>query len=343
MLILFLLYAIGMCVSVEEEKKFLKFMNEFNRKYERSSDEYRRRLQTFVENLDRIKNLNIKANGNGATFGVTQFADLTPEEFRSQYLTFKRRDRGDETSGRRNLVQVSDDFVAPEWWDWRQEKYVTSPYDQGNCGSCWAHAAIEALESQMAIKGYGLQSLSVQQLVDCDMIDGGCDGGDTVQAWEYMQGPIGGIANSSAYGYTSGYTGKENGICKAYYPASPKIKGYRWANRECWGQCNWSQYAENNVIKAVASDGPPAICINAEAWQYYTGGIMTDDQCGAHSYSATNHCAQIVGYTSDYWMVRNSWSYRWGHSGYIWLKRGENTCGVLNEVNYPTIEEKNSD
>jgi len=33
-----------------------------------------------------------------------------------------------------------------------------------------------------------------------------------------------------------------------------------------------------------------------------------------------------------YWIVRNSWSEYWGMSGYIWVKMGENTCGILNDM-----------
>lgn len=40
-----------------------------------------------------------------------------------------------------------------------------------------------------------------------------------------------------------------------------------------------------------------------------------------------DHGVLAVGYTNDYWIVKNSWTNKWGESGYIRLKRGD-TCGI---------------
>ena len=49
--------------------------------------------------------------------------------------------------------------------------------DQGSCGSCWAFAAVALVETYYARKGNPVTRLSDQQLVDCETISYGCDGG----------------------------------------------------------------------------------------------------------------------------------------------------------------------
>ncbi len=41
-----------------------------------------------------------------------------------------------------------------------------------------------------------------------------------------------------------------------------------------------------------------------------------------------------MGYTSQYWIVRNSWNTDWGLKGYIHLQAGKNTCGIANEATF---------
>lgn len=67
---------------------------------------------------------------------------------------------------------------APFAYDARAAGIVTPPKNQGACGSCWAFAAVAALESHL-LKFYGdaPRDLSEQQQVSCNMNMGGCGGG----------------------------------------------------------------------------------------------------------------------------------------------------------------------
>lgn len=74
----------------------------------------------------------------------------------------------------------------------------------------------------------------------------------------------------------------------------------------------------------------------------YTGGIFSQDfaSCGAN----INHAVLVVGYGTDpgtntpYWIVKNSWGAGWGEGGYIRIKRGSNTCGMVNfQPSFPTV------
>ncbi|WJX52346.1 hypothetical protein P8452_38466 [Trifolium repens] len=70
--------------------------------------------------------------------------------------------------------------------DCRREETMTKIDDQGQCGSCWAHAATAAVESAISIYGGELQKLSSQELIECDSGNDGCNGGRANKTFEYI-------------------------------------------------------------------------------------------------------------------------------------------------------------
>lgn len=81
---------------------------------------------------------------------------------------------------------------------------------------------------------------------------------------------------------------------------------------------------EDTLKKSLATYGPLSICVDAEYWQDYAGGVMGAWQCAW--INRLDHCVQLVGYNMDastpYWLVRNSWGTDWGEKGYIRLGYG---------------------
>jgi len=73
--------------------------------------------------------------------------------------------------------------------DWRTGGCVAPVKDQAACGSCWSFATTAANESSQCIAtgATSVVILSEQQLVDCDPISGGCDGGWYYWAWDYLK------------------------------------------------------------------------------------------------------------------------------------------------------------
>lgn len=80
-------------------------------------------------------------------------------------------------------------------------------------------------------------------------------------------------------------------------------------------------------MKRAVSKAPVSVCVDASNWSFYKSGVFNN--CGETTYEQLNHAVVAVGYDSEgNWLIRNSWSTKWGESGYMRLAAG-NTCGVL--------------
>jgi len=313
---LFFVAAYAVEITPEVVQEFNAFKVKYDKVYE-TKEEYLKRLDIFANNLLRVIDQNEAhvAIGGEEVFGVTKFMDLTPEEFKTLYLTAKPNNIPDNE---RIVPNVKEPLALDI--DWRTKGVITPIKDQGQCGSCWAFSAVDAIESYGVLNGgYNLTVLSTQQVNACDKVDGGCNGGNTESAYEYVV-KAGGIESEREYPYTSG--GGRTGICK-FKAANVvvKIKGYTSIKK-----------GEDNV-KAGMTDGPLSVCVAAQAFQTYNRGILKLCPGGI------DHCVQAIGYdTSDnYWLVRNSWGTSWGENGFIRLEMGKNICKIGNDATFPTF------
>lgn len=101
---------------------------------------------------------------------------------------------------------------SPASIDWRLTDAVTAIKNQGQCGSCWAFSATEAVESQLTLSTGGKYrlDLSPQQITSCAPATGtygcqGCNGGFTEGAYEYLK-TVPGLANSFYIPYNQSLT-----------------------------------------------------------------------------------------------------------------------------------------
>jgi cathepsin F len=298
---------------LDETVLFEAYKAQFNKQYSSPAEEALR-FENFKLSMDRIQTRN--ANSASPVFGITKFSDMSTEEFKSTLLGYNRPE------SRADVGVLSSSVTAPQTWDWRTEDKVTPVKDQGQCGSCWAFSVTENIESMYCVKNNigcsTLPPLAPQEIVDCDTVDQGCNGGDPPTAYAFVM-QEGGMEDNSDYPYTAA-----DGTCN-FQSNLVKVKISNW-------QYATSNSDEGTMQTNLVGWGPLSICVDAEPWQDYTGGVMMASDCG----TSLDHCVQLVGYdmtqSTPFWIVRNSWNTDWGEQGYIRLQYGQDTCGCADEA-----------
>jgi len=299
---------------------FDQFAVDFGRTYKAGTDEYADRKKLFE--AKKAEAVAHNADGKHSwTKGINQFSDMTEDEFKG-VLGGKMHE---QWALRADSMAKASTFKAsgaavPETVDWRLRapSVLTGVKDQGQCGSCWAHASTENIETHWAIRTGQLFTLSQQQVTACAPNPnqcggvGGCGGSIAQLAYDYVAQA--GIAEEWSYPYTA-YEGT-TGTCKSTIKQTVvNVTGYT----------NVASNDQAAVMEALATQGPLAINVAAMPWQAYTGGIFTG--CDYSKNITIDHVVQLVGYghdwsvNMDYWIVRNSWSPAWGENGYIRVAR----------------------
>jgi len=255
---------------------------------------------------------------------VTEFADLSAEEFKATLTGYKPL----PMTGKEFSEPALYSRELPTSMDWRDAGVVTDPKNQGSCGSCWAFATTEQIESYAAINNMTLMKLSAQEVTSCSPNTlhcggrGGCVGSVPQLGYSYIQ--LFGLTTDAEYPYYSGIT-MITGRCKYDLERRTPVVGIT----------GYNSIPSNDLeatLQHLANVGPLAIAADASLWQLYGSGVFGG--CDYSNNIGLNHAVQLVGYGSDeshgdYWIVRNSWGKLWGEHGYIRLQReAELTCGV---------------
>lgn len=319
-------------IDIEDElihhKEFLSFREKFNKNY-LSKEELNTRFSVFRNNLIDILIHNADLSQN-FTLGVNQFTDLTPQEFKEQYVSGLKTELS--SYGCKPFLSTASD--APSSIDWRTKGVVNPVRDQGQCGSCWAFATTANAESVWAISSGKLLDLSEEFLVDCATGVGyfnlGCNGGQPDSAFKYMINN--GQCTEESYPYKAGVT-KTAGTCQKC--ASSEVS---------FSSCYDVKPNDQISLKGAVAKQPVSIAIEASTryFQSYSGGILDSAECETQ----LDHAVEIIGYGTDngvdYWTVRNSWGPNWGENGYVRLKRTYSTndvgiCGLAIEPSFLAV------
>ena len=210
-LLLPLLFVAGSLAN-DNKALFDEFLAKYNLTYD--GPEYGRRFGTFNSNLARIQGL--KASGHEGV-GINRFADVDPTEFQQKWLqplALEKKMAGKNRAGHdqrpsgpgRRTSRVKRQSI-PTSYDYRTYGWVTPVKNQGQCGSCWAFAALAGMESNVLAYTGSTLDLSEQQLVDCETVgSSGCGGGNSDTALDLAAK---GMSAESAYPYKA-----VGGTCK---------------------------------------------------------------------------------------------------------------------------------
>ena len=264
-----------------------------------------------------------------AYYGPTKFSDLSFEEFRDQYLSDLKVSRkttlpSENHTPIRNIKALK----IPQRIDWRNFKndsYVTKVKNQLKCGGCWAFSATETIESMKAIQtGLPPPELSVQEVIDCSNDNNGCRGGDPYQATKWLRDTQTPVTTNSKYPLTD-----TSDYCRLITNNSDGVIVKTCSSSSLMGK-------EDKILQLL-NRGPVSVAVDASTWNNYMGGIIQ-----YHCETRINHAVQIVGYDISgdihYYIVRNSWGTDFGDGGYLYIKIGENLCGIAEEVTTVTVK-----
>jgi len=283
-----------------------------------TGQEHDMRKNIFAANLKFIERHNAEHALGLHTFtvGINQFADLTNEEFVKQFTGFVAADDIPETS-----VELTEG--RPSSIDWRLKGAVTPVKNQGQCGSCWAFSTTGTIEGAWFKRTGQLESLSEQNLMDCDYKNHGCNGGNPFMALLYTI-RNGGLDTESSYPYRMRQGQcefKRNSVGATITGAKRIIQG-----------------SEEDLQNAIASVGPISVAIDAghTSFQLYREGVYYEPSCSSYR---LDHGVLAVGYGTDnghdYYIIKNSWGTGWGLNGYIAMARNHNNmCGVATMACY---------
>ena len=195
-----------------------------------------RRELSFLENKALIERHNSRGD---STFklGLTPFADVSPEEFMSEQLTYtpaksvpdfvaRRRSealtrasadkgvgqtvggvigevsRGTGRLGAAARTEAELGAKYPRNFNWADVPEVMGKIhtQETSCASCWAYTSTDTIEAIEVISGRRKKhvELSAEQLINCDNYDSGCNTGNMFTAYEWIH-EHGGLATVRSF------------------------------------------------------------------------------------------------------------------------------------------------
>lgn len=193
-------------------------------------------------------------------------------------------------------------------FDWTTLRPRMTVHDQGQHGTCWAHAAVSVMEWSWVLRNGRPVTLSPQPIIDRMQR---ANGGLPMMLYEDLL--LHGTCELSDYPYT----GEPGRLKKAV-----EMK-YR-----CIGFGSLTTGEPTKIKKLLVEHGPLATCIEATPeFQKAKGGVFSEPDAKGRF----NHFVLIVGWDDGRraWKIQNSWGRQWGEGGFQWVAYGTNSIGTI--------------
>uniref|UniRef100_A0A0N5BXM1 Pept_C1 domain-containing protein n=1 Tax=Strongyloides papillosus TaxID=174720 RepID=A0A0N5BXM1_STREA len=316
----------------EMDSEFAKFVTQFEKCYE-TMDEMKKRQEIFLHNNEKMKKNNEESPNKvkDTTFEWNYYTDWSEEEF-ADTMVMKIRDTNSVKKSKNSFVQnLPSDWrkervdkaegPLPEYFDWREKGVVTPVRCQKKCGLCYGFASVATMEANYAIVSGNLRNFSEQEILDCNLENNGCNGGEPYLVYKYVHDH--GMVTAEDYPYVA----HRQNRC-ALNPKSERayVKLAYYLHPD-----------EDSMLDWLYHYGPITVNIAVpKSMKEYSSGIYSPNDYECEYEVLGLHSLTVVGYGTDvdgekYWIVKNSWNGRWGESGYVRFARGRNACGIEHE------------
>jgi cathepsin L len=204
--------------------------------------------------------------------------------------------------------------------DYRKVGMVT-PVKRQLAGTCWAYAAVAALESSSLLLNNQSVDASEHYVITNDFADYAVPGNFNGGGWCFKA--VNFLVNQGTVADT---TDPDNGLAGTPNPGVFKpYGGLTWGF--CHGTYGSATVAE--IKQALCEHGPVGTWIDAGGtFGGYTGGVYNDTNT---THQVGGHFVLIIGWdeAKGAWLIKNSWGTNWGDTcgygterGYAWVGYG---------------------